>query len=67
MTAVHALKRGVVVLELTDASDRSKRSSEIYQATIENVTFVKLRKLEADEAVVLALSFWRPRRWPVIR
>lgn len=67
MTAVHALKRGVVVLELTDASDRSKRSSEIYQATIENVTFVKLRKLEADEAVVLALSFWRRRQWPVIR
>ena len=67
MTAVHALKRGVVVLELTDASDRSKRSSEIYQATIENVTFMKLRKLEADEAVVLALSFWRRRQWPVIR
>ncbi len=62
MTTVHTPKGVVVVLELSDATDLSQRRPEIYQAIIENVAFVNFRKLEAGEAAVLTLSFWRHHR-----
>ena len=62
MTTVHTPKGVVVVFELSDATDLSQRRPEIYQTIIENVAFVNFRKLEAGEAAVLTLSFWRHHR-----
>ena len=59
MTSIHAPQGGVLVLELSDATDLARRCPEIYDAIIECSSFVNHRKLAVGEPAVLALSFWK--------
>ena len=59
MSNVHAPPGGVVVMELSDATDLALRQPELFEAIVDCAAFVNYRKLEVGENAVIALSYYR--------
>lgn len=59
MSKVHVTSGEIVVLQLEDVGDFSRRCPEQYAAIIECTAFVNWRKIEIGESAVLALAFYK--------
>ena len=57
LSKLHAPPGGIVLLELVHVDAFARDHRELYDALVAAVAFVNFRKVEADEAPVLALSF----------
>ncbi|MDG3007547.1 barstar family protein [Paludisphaera mucosa] len=59
MTAWHVAPGEVVVLDLGDATDLYRRRSDLYAAIVDCAAFVNKRRIDAGDASVLALAYFK--------
>ena len=57
MTSIHAVKDGVLTLQLENVASFREQQPELYAAIIECSAFVNWRRIEVGETAVLAISF----------
>ena len=56
ISAIHAAKRGILVLDLGECTDFAQRCPEQYEAILDGSAFVNYARIEAGEKPVLAVS-----------